>query len=612
MSHRAGLALFATMTLVVVLAFVLGLRSRQTSAAAPPAASETEASASEASSTASGAASASQSAEATRPPAFREPAFPFLDDEDPRASVSVGDTSDGMLVNARAVEPSRKLGILPRQAARDLRYGSAELVALLEGAAARYHDRTGRTLWIGNVGRRGGGDIPWSVSHNAGRDVDVAFAYLDAKGQPIDPPDLVALDARGVSRDGALRLDVERTFRVVQALFAEPSAVVQYVFVSAPIKRKLLEEGKRLGEKPGVLERMDAVLKQPAGAPHDDHLHVRIYCSRRDVEGGCRNGGPVHAGVDTFEWARRARIEYAQKKLVAPSPALRARAIERLALLEAEGAVALIVARLGDEAPDVRRAAAHALGALGREPEAKKLAESSRQERAPEVLTAMMQSLGALGGDEAGLAIARVLEIAAAYHGGAPPVSSASDGAAGRALEPAREVVLAALESAPRAGSLRVLRPLYGLAVARDAELALGARVALARLLNRAVDAASEPSSPEGRAAIARLSTQVEPLLRGGRAGFVQRGMREAGFEARGADAASAWELVRALGGPPHVAWNAERMLERFAELRSPRGRDADPSARGACRFWLKTLSSRREELRLSRAPQKTLAACAK
>jgi penicillin-insensitive murein endopeptidase len=607
MSHRAGLALFATMTLVVALAFALGLRSRQTSAAAPPRASEEPPAPS-----VSASASAAPTVETTRPPAFREPAFPFLDDEDPRASVSVGDTSDGFVVNARAVTESPSLAILPRQAARDLGYGTAELVALLEGTARRYHEKTGRKLFLGNVGRRGGGDIPWSVSHNAGRDVDVAFAYLDAKGQPVDPPDLVPLDARGVSRDGALRLDVERTFRVVQALFAEPSAVVQYVFVSAPIKRKLLEEGKRLGERPGVLERMDAVLKQPAGAPHDDHLHVRIYCSRRDVEGGCRNGGPVHAGVDTFEWARRARVEHAQKKLSAPSAELRAKAIERLALLSAEGAVPHVLGRLADEAPDVRRAAAMALGALGREPEAKKLAEASRGERAPEVLTAMMLALGALGGDDAGLAIARVLEIAAAYHGGAPPSPSPSDGSAGQRLEPAREVVLAALESAPRAGSLRVLRPLYRLAVARDAELALGARVALARLLNLAVDATHEPWGPEGRAAIARLSTQVEPLVRHGRASFVERGMREAGFEVRRVDATFAWELVRALGGPPHVAWNAERSLERIAELRTPRGRDADPSGRAACRFWLKVLSSKREELRLSRAPQKTLSACAK
>ena len=34
-------------------------------------------------------------------PSFREPFFPFLDDEDTSASVSVGDTSHGWIVNAK-------------------------------------------------------------------------------------------------------------------------------------------------------------------------------------------------------------------------------------------------------------------------------------------------------------------------------------------------------------------------------------------------------------------------------------------------------------------------------------------------------------------------------
>src|SRR6185295_2066931 len=37
---------------------------------------------------------------------FHEPYFPFLDDEDPTASVSVGDTSHGYVVNAKLLVES--------------------------------------------------------------------------------------------------------------------------------------------------------------------------------------------------------------------------------------------------------------------------------------------------------------------------------------------------------------------------------------------------------------------------------------------------------------------------------------------------------------------------
>ena len=151
-------------------------------------------------------------------PAFVEPPFPFLDDEDPHASVSVGDTSHGFLVNAAELVEDETVGILPRQKARDLAWGTKQIVALVRHAAADLHEKTGRRLWIGDIAKRGGGDIPWSVSHNSGRDVDVALQYLDRSGAPIDPPDLVRLDGTGQSKDKALRFDAMRTWIVVRSI----------------------------------------------------------------------------------------------------------------------------------------------------------------------------------------------------------------------------------------------------------------------------------------------------------------------------------------------------------------------------------------------------------
>src|SRR5687768_14894673 len=115
-----------------------------------------------------------------------EPYFPHLPGDPPGKSISVGDTSHGYLVHGVRLEESDALGILPAVRNREVRYGTEELVGLLGHAAQVLHAETGTRMWVGNLSHRGGGDIPFSVSHNSGRDADVAFAYLDGQGEPHD------------------------------------------------------------------------------------------------------------------------------------------------------------------------------------------------------------------------------------------------------------------------------------------------------------------------------------------------------------------------------------------------------------------------------------------
>jgi len=59
---------------------------------------------------------------------FPDGYFPFVDGEDPNASVSVGSTSNGYLVSGVPLKESDALAILPKQRKRSLGYASAELI----------------------------------------------------------------------------------------------------------------------------------------------------------------------------------------------------------------------------------------------------------------------------------------------------------------------------------------------------------------------------------------------------------------------------------------------------------------------------------------------------
>src|SRR5690606_15018228 len=125
-------------------------------------------------------------------------------------------------------------------------------------------------------GRRGGGDIEWSVSHNSGRDADIAFCYRDAAGKPVDPPNLVPLDREGFSKDRKLRFDPTRTWLVVRSMLESEAASVQYLFISHSLKVQLLAAARRQGAPATLNERANVILRQPGGShPHDDHLHLR-------------------------------------------------------------------------------------------------------------------------------------------------------------------------------------------------------------------------------------------------------------------------------------------------------------------------------------------------
>jgi penicillin-insensitive murein endopeptidase len=211
-------------------------------------------------------------------------------------SLSRGMTSNGSLEGAAQLDLSGDAHhVLEPHLDRDTHWGTHELVNLLLESAAIARSRfPDLRMGVGNMSRREGGRIQWSRSHRCGRDVDLAFRYLDETGAPVDSPDLLVVDRRlrVRSREG-WTLDVPRTWTMVAALIEAAPSHIQWLFVSRPIRTALLDHAAAIGAPDDIVRIASSVLHQPGdSAPHDDHLHVRIYCAQDDLLEGCDNWGP--------------------------------------------------------------------------------------------------------------------------------------------------------------------------------------------------------------------------------------------------------------------------------------------------------------------------------
>jgi penicillin-insensitive murein endopeptidase len=215
-------------------------------------------------------------------------------------SISVGRTTRGRLVAGVPLMESENLQY--RSGGPELRFGTTEMVQTLERAAAHVARAVpGAKLAVGDISRRNGGRFSPHRSHRNGRDVDIAFYWLDAAGNPTYPPRFVTATADGVSRDTALglRFDDARNFELVSAMVSDQEARVQYLFVAGFVKARILAEGVRREAPDWLLERIETVLHQPRrGGAHRDHFHMRIYCAEDDRP-RCVDEAPYHPWLQT-------------------------------------------------------------------------------------------------------------------------------------------------------------------------------------------------------------------------------------------------------------------------------------------------------------------------
>lgn len=296
----------------------------------------------------------------------------------PRGSTSLGRTSGGELLNPASLpKRGRGFALLSMVVSRKTHFGTSELIAVIERATSRVAERfPGSELGVGNLGFADGKKIPWSVSHQAGRDGDLGMYATMADGVPFErgkrgPLPFHVFDAllNAKAQGAVVRFDLPRNLALVQALVEDPEARVQYIFVAAWLKRALLEEGRRQGVGAQTLARLGEVMHQPTDSnPHADHYHVRLFCTIEDRLYGCVDRAPPRSWVEPGdrEHAAMARkvasvLEMDDKR----HEGLVLAALTRLGAMRATGEVEAIGRALADARKKVRVKALETLEAIG-------------------------------------------------------------------------------------------------------------------------------------------------------------------------------------------------------------------------------------------------------
>ncbi len=228
------------------------------------------------------------------------------------SSTSLGTAATGRLRRAAHLK-SRGAGYkVPQEwKSRDRSYGTEEMVRAIERAAAHVAGTDRRVvLGVGDISQRQGGSMSHHGSHEAGRDVDLIFYSVNTRGKVLPPPEreMVSYDGngepflpkyrQGIPFDDEVwqqrRFDTRRNWMLIEAFFQDPEVQVQWVFVSQPLKEHLISWAIRHHRPQWAIEYARVVMKQPGkAAPHDDHFHVRIYCSFSDRSYGCQDREPI-------------------------------------------------------------------------------------------------------------------------------------------------------------------------------------------------------------------------------------------------------------------------------------------------------------------------------
>lgn len=221
-------------------------------------------------------------------------------------STSLGGPGTGTLEGGVAL-PKRGPGFLhnPRRPNTAARYGTVEMVQGLVRASALVHnDFPKARLFINDLGFERGGPIAHHGSHQGGRDVDILFYLRDAHGKPTTPKG-IPLDPKGEGwdfhdlkigdDDVRVELDAEKTWRFMQALLETSADHVQRIFIAEHVRTLLLEQAAKAQAPANIIARFSDITCQPE-TPHDDHFHVRFYCSAEDIQKGCQDSNPW------YEW----------------------------------------------------------------------------------------------------------------------------------------------------------------------------------------------------------------------------------------------------------------------------------------------------------------------
>ncbi len=227
------------------------------------------------------------------------------------SSASIGVTGDGTVRGPIELPVDGDGYTVPaRWRPRHSNFGTDELVGVVVRAARSVgRSLPGGTAAIGDLSRRAGGASVEHKSHQSGRDVDVFFYAVDASGRPVRPGEAMmryaasGQAARWSPAHGfvapaapvpAYRFDAARNWAFVRALLTDEDAEVQWIFIQHDLAALLLRAATEAGDDPALVARAAFILHEPTDSePHDDHMHVRLYCDPGDRRLGCVDRGPV-------------------------------------------------------------------------------------------------------------------------------------------------------------------------------------------------------------------------------------------------------------------------------------------------------------------------------
>lgn len=194
---------------------------------------------------------------------------------------SVGSPTEGHLVGGAHLSDAPYLRVMPADQAGDVRWGLGSLVGMIHRAAQKVrHAYPNAVLNVGHLSKRDGGNIEQHASHESGRDADLPFYVQDAHNRQIFSEHMVSFRGDGTAPTwpGA-HFDDAKNWALVAALLDDPVAKVTHIFVSAPLRMRLLQYAAHIGAPESLRTRAAFAMVQPRGTlPHDDHFHVRIGC----------------------------------------------------------------------------------------------------------------------------------------------------------------------------------------------------------------------------------------------------------------------------------------------------------------------------------------------
>lgn len=497
---------------------------------------------------------------------LQRPQFPYLPDEDRGVSRSIGNVVDGYLINsARLPLPHPHLVVLPIQFQRRLLFSTDEMIELVADAAQHVAKNfEGTVTHLGNFSAEGGGDIPYSVSHNSGRDADIAFFVVDAEGNPTNLPDLLPLKGDGTFigepdtpyHAHAYYFDVPRNWAFIEGLLLSRAATIQYVFVSNPLRNLLLDYARKSNASPAIIARAQTILTQPGGAlPHDDHFHIRIYCSESDMRSGCIDTGRLTPEFRSHVNSRNQTIAQAQKLLKSKDSDHRVAAVQRLAIMQATAAGNDIAKLLDDNEPRVRAASARALADLGGSKStafANALARQITREQDPQALAEQLAALGTLGGTTSSQALRKFLDHPR-------PVSILDT-----LNFDARTIAAGALVELE---DVQPISSLIAMLSEENTDLRVQAARSLQILTNHQFGSDWHTSDPQTRQnAINSWKTWYESHKKMSRDQWLALGFQQAGFDVQRLSIQYVWEICRAISHADYLSYNAQRTLMRFSK----------------------------------------------